>query len=325
MRAISVAFARSCKVVSVHNISLRGVGVEGQSDASLMAVLCQSHRSPIAASSQNPPIIKLIVNKPQSQNMPSSRAHPPPVEASPERRRQRLAPEARADQILDVAAKLILAEGLTEVSMERLGRDAGISKALIYNYFPNRNELLRALLEREIAALRGRQVAEVKAASDFGELVRRTTRIYVEHVNERGALLQRLWAEPAVSRTVAEEDTRSRDAAMRYFARQVTKEYGLPMDVALSAVDMQMAMTEAAAQHLSNSHNDVDFATDICVTLLLGGLDALAKRHQRNIKNGSVDKPARSVVKAAVRKTPVLKASLPKASIRKTPGRKTSA
>lgn len=254
--------------------------------------------------------------------MPSRRALPPPEEATPERRRQRLAPEARADQILDVAAKLILAEGLTEVSMERLGRDAGISKALIYNYFPNRNELLRALLEREIAALRGRQVAEVRAASDFGELVRRTTRIYVEHVSERGALLQRLWAETAVSRTVAEEDTRSRDAAMRYFARQVTQEYGLPMDVALSAVDMQMAMTEAAAQHLSNSHNDVDFATDICVTLLLGGLDALARRHRRNIKKGAVDKPARSDREVAARKVAARKVAISKVAVSKVASRK---
>lgn len=205
------------------------------------------------------------------------------TEAAPARRRQRLAPEERAGQILDFAARLILEEGFTEVSMERLGREAGISKALIYNYFPNRNDLLRALLEREIGVLRGRQIAEVKAAENFRDLVRRTTRIYVEHVNERGALLQRLWAESAVSRTVAEEDLRQRKQAMNYFARQVTKEYGIPTDVALSAVDMQMAMTEAAAQHLASSHNDVDFATDICVTLLLGGLDALARTHGRDV------------------------------------------
>ena len=195
------------------------------------------------------------------------------------RLRQRLTPEARAGQILDFAARLILAEGFTEVSMERLGREAGISKALIYNYFPNRTELLRALLEREIAALRLRQAAQVRAAENFHDLVQRTTRIYVEHVHERGALLQRLWSESAVARTVAEDHLRGRDEAMRYFARRVVKEYGLPMDVALSAVDMQMAMTEAAAQHLSTSHNDVDFATQICVALLLGGLDALARTH----------------------------------------------
>lgn len=201
--------------------------------------------------------------------------------AVPAKRRQRLAPEERASQILDCAARLVLAEGFTEVSMERLGREAGISKALIYNYFPNRNDLLRALLEREIDAMRVRQLGELRVAEDFHDLVRRTTRNYVAHVKERGALLQRLWAEPAVARSVADKHLKGRDETMRYFAKQVSQRYGLPKDVALSAVDMQMAMTEAAAQHLSQSHDDVDFATDICVTLLFGGLEALAKRHAK--------------------------------------------
>lgn len=203
---------------------------------------------------------------------------PPPA---PARARQRLAPEERAGQILDFAARLIIDEGLTELSMERLGREAGISKALIYNYFPNRNELLRALLEREMEVLRERQLAQTLLATDFRDLVYRTTRTYVAQVKERGALLQRLWAEAAVARTVAEQSVHGREEALRYMARRVVKEYGLPRDVANSAVDMGMAMTEAAAQHLPSSHNDVDFATNICVNLLMGGLDALAREHAK--------------------------------------------
>jgi TetR/AcrR family transcriptional regulator, fatty acid biosynthesis regulator len=208
-----------------------------------------------------------------SADLPDLPSVPPP-------KRVRLAPEERAGQILDFAARLILEEGFTEVSMERLGREAGISKALIYNYFPNRNDLLRALLEREIDVLRDRQMGQVRDAKDFRDLVLRTTRIYIQQVKERGPLLQRLWAEPAVARSVADKNLNRRDEAMSFFARRVSKEYGLPEDVALSAVDMQMAMTEAAAQHLPRSHGDVDFATNICVTLLLGGLEALALAHR---------------------------------------------
>jgi AcrR family transcriptional regulator len=197
------------------------------------------------------------------------------------RRRQRLAPEARAAQILDAAARLLLEEGFTEVSMERLGREAGVSKALVYNYFPNRNDLLRALLEREIGVLRASQTMAVKVAESFEDLVRRTTRLYIETMHTRGALLRKLWAEPAVARLMADEDLQRRDEAMRYLARRVAREYALPQDVALSAVNMQMAMTEAAAQQLQRSDEDVDFATDICVTLLLGGLDKLSRQHAK--------------------------------------------
>lgn len=198
---------------------------------------------------------------------------------APVRRRQRLAPRERAGQILDFASRLIIEEGLTELSMERLGREAGISKALIYNYFPNRNDLLRALLEREMDILRERQLAQIRAATGFRDLVQRTTRTYVAQVKERGALLQRLWAEPAVARSVADQNGRKREEALRFMVQQVVKTYELPVDVATSAVDMGMAMTEAAAQHLPSSHNDVDFATHVCVSLLIGGLEALAREH----------------------------------------------
>ena len=201
--------------------------------------------------------------------------------AAPAKRRQRLAPQERSGQILDFAAKLIIEEGLTELSMERLGREAGISKALIYNYFPNRNDLLRELLKREMEVLRERQLAQIGAAVDFRDLVYRTTRTYVAQVKERGALLQRLWAEPAVARSVADQNVRKREEALRFMVNQVIKAYNLPKDVATSAVDMGMAMTEAAAQHLPSSHDDVDFATNICVTLLLGGLGALAQEHAK--------------------------------------------
>lgn len=195
--------------------------------------------------------------------------------------RVRLSPELRASQILDAAARLILEEGFSELSMERLGREAGVSKALVYNYFENRTALLRALLEREISLLRERQENEVKRASSFQELIYRTTRIYVEHIKERGALLQRLWAEAAVARSVADVDKKSREQTLRYFARRVTEEYGIPADIAESAVDMQMAMTEAAAQHLFRSHNDVELATTTCVTLLVGGLEGLARSYRK--------------------------------------------
>lgn len=190
--------------------------------------------------------------------------------------RRRLAPEDRVEQILNTAGQLIMDSGLTEISMERLGRDAGVSKALIYNYFPNLTDLLRALLEREIVQLREKGIGVIATCSDFPDLIRKTTRMYIEHIATRGTLLQRLWQEPSVARAVADKNLHSTNEATRYFVKQVRKEYDLPLQVAIAAVRMQMAMTETAAQHLSDSGNSIDLATDTCVRLLLGGLEALA-------------------------------------------------
>jgi TetR/AcrR family transcriptional regulator, fatty acid biosynthesis regulator len=203
------------------------------------------------------------------------------AEAAAAPKRRRLSPEVRADLILDCAANLILSEGLTEISMERVGRDANVSKALIYNYFPNLGDLLRALLERELGVFRAQGQAEITAAGNFEDLIRRTTRAYIAHIHLRGPLLQRLWKESTVARSLMDHDKKGHEDTLRYFVKRVRKEYGLPLDVAIATVDMQMAMTEAAAQHLPNTHNNVDLATDICVHLLLGGLDRLAAAYQK--------------------------------------------
>ncbi|PWF55495.1 TetR/AcrR family transcriptional regulator [Massilia glaciei] len=215
---------------------------------------------------------------------------------TPKAPRRRLAPEDRVEQILDCAGQLIMDGGLTEISMERLGRDAGVSKALIYNYFPNLTDLLRALLEREIVHLREKSVRVIADSGDFADMIRQTTRMYVEHIATRGSLLQRLWQEPSVARAVADKNLHSKDEATRYFVKRVRKEYGLPLEVAIAAVDMQMSMTETAAQHNFNSRDDIDLATDICVRLLLGGLEALAKAYQ--------DKPEAAPAPAKKRAAP---------------------
>ena len=204
--------------------------------------------------------------------------HPVP-DAPPKAARRRLAPEERIEQILNCAGQLIMDGGLTEISMERLGRDAGVSKALIYNYFPNLNDLLRTLLEREIEHLRERSIEVIAGCHDFPTLIRETTRMYIEHIATRGSLQQRLWQEPGVARAVADKSLHSKDEAMRYLVKQVRKEYDLPLQVAIAAVGMQMAMTEAAAQRLSDAGNSIDLATDTCVHLLLGGLARLSEAH----------------------------------------------
>ena len=63
--------------------------------------------------------------------------------------RTRLSPKARKNMILDCAAKLGGEEGVSAGTMERLGTEAAISKALVYNYFPSVKLLLQTLLTRE--------------------------------------------------------------------------------------------------------------------------------------------------------------------------------
>lgn len=193
------------------------------------------------------------------------------------RKRTRKAPEARKAEILDTAARIVLDEGISAVSMERLGREGGISKALVYNYFPSRDHLLAALLEREQAELRERGLGGAQQAGDFPDLIRRTTRPYLEQVRSRGALIAALLADPSVSRLMEDENRIARERTRRYFIRQAMKAYGLPEARAAAAVDLLWAVTDEAGRQLARGALTIDEAEDLCVTLISGALERLSR------------------------------------------------
>jgi AcrR family transcriptional regulator len=76
-----------------------------------------------------------------------------PVELTTKRR---LSTDARREQLLASGARLLAERPFDEVSIEEIARAAGVSKGLLYHYFPTKKDFLIAALERgqeELAAL----------------------------------------------------------------------------------------------------------------------------------------------------------------------------
>ena len=86
--------------------------------------------------------------------------------------RTRLSPANRIDQLLDVAKQMIVSDGLQSFTIESLARHAAVSSPLVYNYFPSRQALLQALLEREYRVSGSALLAEVVNANSFEEVIR---------------------------------------------------------------------------------------------------------------------------------------------------------
>lgn len=62
--------------------------------------------------------------------------------------RQRLKPDERRNQLLDIGAHFFATRPYEEVLMEQVGAAAGVSRALVYRYFPTKRDLFAAIYQR---------------------------------------------------------------------------------------------------------------------------------------------------------------------------------
>jgi AcrR family transcriptional regulator len=106
--------------------------------------------------------------------------------ADPARTRTRLAREERREQIVDAAAEVFQGRDPAGVTFEEIADAAGVSRALVYNYFGDRNGVLEALYRRNLGLLRQR-IGTVMVANRGRQALRELVRVNVEFAIENPA------------------------------------------------------------------------------------------------------------------------------------------
>ena len=83
---------------------------------------------------------------------------------------------ATVDAILEATAQLLVAEGTGRVSTNRIAKRAGVSVGTLYQYFPDKNAIIRALgeqtLERQFVAFEEELLQLVASEPDLEASVR---------------------------------------------------------------------------------------------------------------------------------------------------------
>ena len=95
-------------------------------------------------------------------NLDSSRRKAVPVRALKTQLR-----EAVRAQILDAAEELIAARGLHGAALAQIARKAGVAVGTLYNYFADRDAMIRALFESRRAALRPKLLGVIGMGQDL--------------------------------------------------------------------------------------------------------------------------------------------------------------
>ena len=152
---------------------------------------------------------------------------------------------SRREAILAAALDAFAAGGYNETSLEDVAARAGISKALIYEHFPSKRELFRALLNTYVGELMERVVGTIAEAEPGEDRLREGVAVFLAYVEERreawrmlvrnvsdpeiAVLLERLRHEVAGSITVLMEEEAppellpgaGRDLAITMVAEQI--------------------------------------------------------------------------------------------------------
>jgi AcrR family transcriptional regulator len=122
--------------------------------------------------------------------------------------RTRLAREERREQIVDAAATVFRGRDPAEVTFEEIADAAGVSRALVYNYFGDRNGLVEAVYKRNVGILAWRSGEALATTRGKENALRALVEVHVEFAQVDPAGYRYAAGEPAFASLRELEDHR---------------------------------------------------------------------------------------------------------------------
>ena len=115
----------------------------------------------------------------------------------------------RRDSLLDAVTRLLAARGYEAVTTNAIAREAGTAVGTVYDYFPNKDAILVALLERYRQRLEQRLMTTLAAAADaeLDMLVERGVRAFADFYREEAGYAE-LWLSSQLVGSLRDTGTR---------------------------------------------------------------------------------------------------------------------
>jgi AcrR family transcriptional regulator len=111
----------------------------------------------------------------------------------------------RVERILDTAAAQVVAEGVEALGTRTIAEAAGVPVASLYQYFADKDDILLALVERDLEALDVlvRKNVEALSSLDISSIVRTTVQVVAAAYRERPAFVA-IWMRGRSNPTIRE-------------------------------------------------------------------------------------------------------------------------
>ncbi|HEY5335848.1 MAG TPA: TetR/AcrR family transcriptional regulator [Mycobacteriales bacterium] len=162
--------------------------------------------------------------------------------------RARLPRPARRRQLLDAARDTFVAQGYHAAAMDDIAVRAGVSKPVLYQHFPSKQELYLALLDSAADDLVSAVRTALESTIDNRVRVQQTVRAYLDFVNGNGVHRLVFESDLRADPQVADRVDRMMREAIGLIASTIGGDTGLPdADARLLSVGLA-GMAEVAAR-----------------------------------------------------------------------------
>ena len=190
----------------------------------------------------------------------------PPTNRHSEAARTRLSPQDRHRQLLRVTSDIIATDGIDNVRIPYVASAAGVTRPVVYKFFPNRHELIKGVLQdfQEEYTRRVPEVTDPDEQTDIAGTARAFIDAACDTIEDRGSggwqLLRSVGPDPEIL------------AISTQFRKQLVAPWLGPLRV-LTGVDetVAQALTDVmltAAGEIMQRWIDGDFSREQVATLL---------------------------------------------------------
>jgi len=139
----------------------------------------------------------------------------------------RLPPDERREQLVALGLELLGRTPPEQVSIEAIARAAGISKGLLYHYFPTKSDFFVAVLRRSREELERRMAPDFSVEMTVGERLDASIDAFLGYVSEHAAgylaIAHARGGEDTAIRAVLAENRERRVRAMVDFAAALSR------------------------------------------------------------------------------------------------------
>lgn len=190
--------------------------------------------------------------------------------------RTRFAPDARRQQIREVAETQLLEVGCLPLSLEKLAAGVGVSKALIYRYFETQEELFNEVLTARLAGMRD-SLAKLTSDTLRKGYVVRGLNAYFHHVSEAGPVMRFILRDPFMKGKFSAEAKALLKQIAEPFENALVREEGIGHSDARVGLQLLVAIPEETAMLVRRRELKADIAEQLCDELISAGVAGLKK------------------------------------------------